>query len=227
MLCSMMQSHPDVLCHHEVFNPEGCYYALPLRNTDFELDSIQERNSNPLAFLNRLWNKNLGHPCVGFKMTLFQQAEILDAVCRDDSVHKIVLTRKATLKTYVSQLIAEESGVWEDYRPNSIATSPKSVFVDYDKLKTSILENRHFYKYLDTAIVGPRSDIQYEALTLKNEQYRLLQEMGLQICELKEQSRRQNPHSLSELIKNKNQLKEIFTSEPDDKALLHELIGQA
>ena len=40
MLCTLLGSHPDVLCHHELFNPTGVYYALELRDTPFDLGTI-------------------------------------------------------------------------------------------------------------------------------------------------------------------------------------------
>ena len=32
MLCTLLGSHRDVLCHHELFNPDGAYYALVLNH---------------------------------------------------------------------------------------------------------------------------------------------------------------------------------------------------
>ena len=40
MLCTLLGSHEDVLCHHELFNPRGVYYALELRDGTFDLGGI-------------------------------------------------------------------------------------------------------------------------------------------------------------------------------------------
>lgn len=40
MLCAILDWHPAVLCHHELFNPTGIYYALPLRDGDFSLGTL-------------------------------------------------------------------------------------------------------------------------------------------------------------------------------------------
>ena len=37
MLCTLLGSHEDVLCHHELFNPRGVFYALELRDGSFDL----------------------------------------------------------------------------------------------------------------------------------------------------------------------------------------------
>jgi hypothetical protein len=49
LLCTLVGSHADVLCHHELFNPGGIYYALPLRNGGFSLGTIEERDADPLG----------------------------------------------------------------------------------------------------------------------------------------------------------------------------------
>ena len=51
MLCTLLGSHRDVLCHHELFNPDGAFYALELRDGSFDLGGIGERDRDPLAFL--------------------------------------------------------------------------------------------------------------------------------------------------------------------------------
>ena len=37
MLCTLLDSHPAILCHHELFNPRGIFYALGLRGAGFAL----------------------------------------------------------------------------------------------------------------------------------------------------------------------------------------------
>ena len=42
-LCTLLDSHPEVLCHHEIFNPEGLHYSLRLRDGSFDLGTVAER----------------------------------------------------------------------------------------------------------------------------------------------------------------------------------------
>ena len=37
MLCTLLGSHPEILCHHEVFNPSGIFYALYYRDGRIDL----------------------------------------------------------------------------------------------------------------------------------------------------------------------------------------------
>src|SRR5580693_4511868 len=90
-LCSLLNSHPEILCHHEVFNPAGIFYALGHRDGTLDLGTIEERDRRPLEFLERLWRAPLGLPCVGFKMTRGQDERVVQAVLEDRGVRKILL----------------------------------------------------------------------------------------------------------------------------------------
>ena len=77
LLCTLLNSHSDVLCHHEIFNPEGIFYAITHRDGSLDLGSIQARDRAPLAFLDRVWQAHEGKACVGFKMTRGQNEQVL------------------------------------------------------------------------------------------------------------------------------------------------------
>lgn len=223
LLCTLLQSHPDVLCHHEIFNPDGIFTALPLRATDSGFGGMAERDADPLGFLERVWINGQGHKSVGFKMTHRQQVEVFNKVCADPDIHKIVLKRRGALKTYVSYLLAERSGIWEDYRDIDTITSPEPVTVDYQKLRAAIDFNEQYYIDLDAIIRGPRTNVIYENLFDADTQRRLLNELGLSHHTLKARSRRQNPQPLSDLIGNRERLAQQLSRSQSDRFLLAEL----
>ncbi len=224
LLCTLLQSHPDVLCHHELYNPSGIFTALPLRGTGFSFGNIAARDADPTGFLKNVWKWDLGHKLVGFKMTHPQQPVILDAVCRDREIFKIILKRRARLKTYVSYKIAERTGVWEDYREHAPqeAGAP-SVSIDYEGLRSAINANMKFYEGIDHIIEGPRIDLLYEDLFDPDEQQKLLKALSLSMRPLKAQSRKQNPYALSSLISNYHQLLMRLSRDEADRELLAEL----
>lgn len=223
LLCTLLQSHPDVLCHHEIFNPGGIFTALPLRGIDFNPGSMMERNADPLGFLERIWINDRGHKVVGFKMTHRQQPQVFNNVCADPDIHKIVLKRRNALRTHVSYLLAERSGIWEDYRDIDITVPPVPVAVDYQKLKAAIDFNKRYYADLDAIIRGPRTNVTYEELFDADTQQRLLNALNLRNHSLRAQSRRQNPQPLSELISNKEWLTQQLSRSQTDRYLLAEL----
>src|SRR5436190_16183182 len=105
-LCSMLNSHPEIICHHELFNPEGIHYALDHRNGELHLGSKAERDHSPLWFLDRLWRAGFGKRVIGFKLNRGQNQEVFRNVVADDKIQKLVLVRKNRIKTFVSEQIA-------------------------------------------------------------------------------------------------------------------------
>ncbi len=222
LLCTMLQSHPNVLCHHEVFNPEGIYVALPLRNSDFSLGTLTQRDANPMQFLASLWSHNLGCTHVGFKMTHKQHLPVFKSVCADPTIHKIVLTRRNQIAVYVSRLIAEKTGIWEDYS-NDKASQVTPVNVNQCSLLEAIRFNESYYADLKKTLVGDVTYAVYEDLFNTDEQARVQAALGLPISPLTARSRKQNPFPLSQLIENFDVLKRQLSRNTNTRSLVSEL----
>jgi LPS sulfotransferase NodH len=211
LLCTLLGSHADVLCHHELFNPSGIYYALPLRDSDFSLGTMDERAADPLAFLARVWDHDLGKRWVGFKMTRGQDRQVLDAVFADATVRVIVLRRANRLKTFVSELRAELTRRWEVYDPADIDAACPRVRVDVRALDAYIAENEAFYAAVDAALArsgSPMLRVTYEHLFRADEQQRILAFLGLPAGAviLSARSVKQNSSDLRDLIENYDEL---------------------
>ncbi len=212
MLCTLLGSHPSVLCHHELFNPAGAYPALELRDSSFELGDPEERDRDPLRFLDRVWLAHLGHSHVGFKMTHRQNQAILSSVLRDRDVRKIVLRRENRLRTFVSRLIAEETGQWEVYDEADLTLPRPRVHVDVPALRQAVAEDEAYYGELETVLDETRQPflgVRYEALVAGGERARLLEFLELPepspAC-LSVRSARQNPAELRDLVVNFTEL---------------------
>jgi hypothetical protein len=214
MLCTLLGSHPDILCHHELFNPDGVFYALELRDGSFELGGIEERDRDPLAFLERAWSADLGHSHVGFKMTDRQNETVLDAVVRDVGVRKIVLERENRIRTFVSKRISEEIDQWEVYREEDLVSERPRVHVDVAALRESIVENEGYYAEMEDSLAAtgqPFLRVSYERVVAGGERRRVLEFLGLPdaahaAATLSMRSVRQNPASLRELVTNFDEL---------------------
>jgi LPS sulfotransferase NodH len=209
MLSSMLNSHPQILCHHELFNPERIRYALQLRNSDFKLaDCIEERNADPLGFLAKAWACDLGMPCTGFKMTHRQNQLIFDTVLADAQVKKIVLKRNNAVKVHVSRLIAEQNDVWEEYgkaQPKKV----NQVAVDLDELQRDIDFNQAYYQQIDDVLSQSKQDylmVEYESLNQLDTQQQLLNYLQLDFQPLTTPSVKQAPTDLRQRIVNFDRL---------------------
>jgi len=212
MLSSQLNSHQDILCHHELYNPNGVFYALNLRETDFSIGgmNLSERDKNPLAFLDQIWENTQGYSHVGFKMTHYQNREVFDAVLADVSILKIVLSRRNIVKTYVSKLIAEQREVWEYYGDEPIKTLKKKVYVDPLGLQADVKYNESFYLDINHRLKETNQNaflINYEAL--KNSNFLpLLSFLGCANQLLEAKSQKQNPEDLIELVENYQELRQ-------------------
>jgi LPS sulfotransferase NodH len=222
LLCTLIDSHPDALCHHELFNPRGIFTALDLRNTATPLHDIAARERDPIAYLAQVWRYARGHACVGFKMTPDQHPEILQAVLEDIGIAKIVLRRDNPLRALVSERIAEITGRWEAYagEGGGQETNPGErprIHVGRDELDEHVRQVQAFYDGLTDVMQrsGQRwLELRYESLFDADEQHRLCDFLGLSPRPLLARSIRQNPEPLERLLDNADALRLSLASTP-------------
>jgi LPS sulfotransferase NodH len=210
-LCTLLNSHPEILCHHEVFNPTRIFYALEHRDGSFDLGTIEERDRAPLEFLEKLWSKSLGYPCVGFKMTRGQNERILAKVLGDPDVRKIVLKRHNRIKTFVSALVAERTGQWEVYSDADLIQHKPKVELKLEDLRRHMSENEAYYEGIDNVLrsTGQKAlKIAYEDLGSAQAHSLLLGYLGVRdsLAPLIARSVKQNPNDLRRLVTNYDEL---------------------
>ena len=151
-LCTVLNSHPDILCHHEIFNPHVIGLARHLQGGDFQLGSMAERESDPVGFLEQVWRTPLGRSAVGFKLCLWQHEAAYHAVLPDPSVRKIVLKRRNRVKSFVSLLLARQTGEWVVYDDHGAPVPRPRVHVDRGELLDNIALHRRYYQQTEQAL---------------------------------------------------------------------------
>lgn len=222
LLCTLIDSHPDALCHHELFNPRGIFTALDLRDTATPLHDIAARERDPVAYLAQVWRYARGHACVGFKMTPDQHPEILHAVLEDSSIAKIVLRRNNPLRALVSERIADITGRWEAYageagRQDIDSIARPRVHIEREELDRHVRQVQAFYDGLTDAMQrsGQRwLELCYESLFDAGEQHRLCDFLRLSRRPLQARSVHQNPEPLERLLDNADALRRSLASTP-------------
>jgi LPS sulfotransferase NodH len=205
LICTLLDSHRDVLCHHEIFNPRGIRYCLRYRNGSLNLGSVGERDAEPLMFLDRVWNTRLSHASVGFKMTRSQNDVVFDHVVHNRDIKKIVLHRRNRIKTYVSEKIAGRLDQWEVYDSSELIRARPKIHVAVDDLRRHITMNDTYYQSLETCLAEnhqPWIRVSYEALWSCDEIQRLLEFLSLPPCPLAFSGIKQNSTDLRHLIQN-------------------------
>lgn len=219
MLCTLLDSHPAILCHHELFNPRGIFCALSLRGRGFAPGSIDERDADPISFLARIWERPEGRRCVGFKLTCGQAEPVLAHVLGDPAVRKIVLRRRNRVKACVSERIAEALDQWEVYDARELDPVRPRVAIDASRLRLHVAESERFYRELEARLEGSGQTflrVDYEELGRPEEQARLLRFLDVDPdgVRLEARSVKQNPRDLREVVANFDALARALDGDP-------------
>lgn len=208
MLCTVLNSHPEILCHHEIFNPHVVGYARHLQDSTFHLGTIEERERDPVEFLTRVWASPLGRRAVGFKLCWRQNELILRTVLGDGDVKKIVLTRKNRIKSFVSLLRARQTGEWVIYRGSEVLKEHHKVRVEPEEFFQTIAYNAEYYAEIERALQSTGQTslwLSYEELFTDEQRRRVLRFLGVSADEapsLKEETLRLTRRQLPELVSN-------------------------
>ena len=226
LLCTLLNSHPEVLCHHELFNPNGIFYALEYRDGSMDLGSMEARDREPLAFLQRVWEHPLGASCVGFKMTRGQNDAVMRALIGDPGVLKILLYRRNRLKTFVSEQLARQTDQWEVYARDQLVTGAPRLHIDVESFRAHCDLNERFYQDIEHALRSGRQrwiEVAYENLLAGSEHVRLLEFLGVgdTRARLTQSSIKQSDTDLRSHIENYREL-ELALEDSEYLAELHD-----
>ena len=129
LLGEMLDTHPEVLCHMEIFNPKSTYLS---RKPHLRIGTKDERDQDPWTFLQRVYEVTDGRRAVGFKLMPDHNNPVLLSVLLNRRVRKIVLHRPNVLQTYVSNCIARQTQQWQLRASNVDLAKPASTKVDID-----------------------------------------------------------------------------------------------
>ena len=194
LLCSRLNSHPEILCHYELFAPNMISYAPnfqkiyggdreisreDLTSGRIGIDTVEGRERSPESFIVKVWQHNFGHKAVGFKVIRGQNQNAVDLLVRDKNVKKILLLRQNKIRCYISRLIVEKTGVWsiskdgfaykngKIQKEENIQISSKKVTVNVDKFNKWSKEYDRYFEQLRQRLVDTNQsfvELTYEDL---------------------------------------------------------------
>ncbi|MBN1121880.1 MAG: glycosyltransferase [Anaerolineae bacterium] len=127
---SLLNSHPGIECHGELYNPNGVW-TRPQKETY----TIEERDADPIRFLEELAAKTLNrNKLFGFKLLAMQNQAVFDYVVSNDEWVIILLDRSNTLLQYASHQRAQSTGVytWQDKQRLQSNTKEVTVKIEFD-----------------------------------------------------------------------------------------------
>lgn len=236
LLCSMLNLHPHILCHHELFHPRNIWYSKDfhsiysqnfsnpvcrqdLVNGKIGIDSIEGRDRNPENFIIKTWQHNYGCQAVGFKLFPNHIPHVAKLLLKDKDVKKILLLRQNKIKSYVSYLIAQETKIWNESIKNQtqgIKRKNNPVTVDVDLLLKWSNEQDKYFAQIRQYLTNHQQcflNLNYEDLVdpyQKLVKSNILEFLGVSIetCYLQETLKKQNQKSIPDLVTNFAQLKQ-------------------
>jgi LPS sulfotransferase NodH len=107
--CSLLDSHPEVCCHQELFRP-GRIWAMPVGPV---VDDDEARSRDPLRWLDAVIAASRAHGprwrAIGFKLHLLQWPSVLEHVLFEPGIAILLLDRADRLAQYASQKIADQT----------------------------------------------------------------------------------------------------------------------
>jgi hypothetical protein len=149
-LCGVLDSHPQVLCHYEVFHPHAVYYAhaFPERRPEF-LRDVARRDADPRGFLDWLYATHYGHAAVGLKLFPGQQPELTADVLADPSIRKLVLRRDNRVRVFLSAKRATAVGKF-----TQLSYDGMRIELDADELQEFCAGYDAYFDEVDRLVAG-------------------------------------------------------------------------
>jgi hypothetical protein len=206
-LCQLLNSHPSILCHGELFNPShfGWTGSDAAKAALASSWTAAARDEDPAAFVESVFADHRGHEAVGFKLLNWHQPGLLWDLARQPRVHKIILRRENRVRAYVSRTRAGLTGWYADriYDHLQVRLEPEELLA---------FANRYdrFYAEMRAATPGsPTMFVSYEHLGEPATQSALVAFLGVRSSDLPLSAtiRRQSSGSLRGAITNFDELR--------------------
>ena len=205
LLCGFLNSHPQIVCFHEVFHRKAIFYG-PNNIGQYDFGTLIERDRNPAKFLAKIYSLQHGFKSVGIKMFDGHNNSVLYALIKNPYIKKIILHRSASLHAFTSLEIAKHTSQYQLIGKNDSAKPAKvCVDVDIEAFKTYVYNRQAFYDRAQRKI-GNQSylDLDYTDIIKRTKVFEnTLGFLGLQASDaMKAIHRKQNPAKLQDRIKN-------------------------
>lgn len=209
-LCTLLDSHPGILCHHELFNPEGIRVSQTYHRQGRTLGDLELREASPLDLLQLAWREAANYEAAGFKINIGQPELVFDEVLDDPDLLKIIIRRRNRIRTFLSERVAEMTGGWESYAYSKKVESPLPIVVKPEELLANVKRNADFYRNIcDRLSQSGQSwlEVEYEQLATPEQRRRVLAYLGVDTGQsLQTATRKINAGGLQSMISNFTEL---------------------
>lgn len=208
-LIEMLNFHPNLKCHGELFAPKGIYYRGNYRWLNKRSDFWTKlRDWFPLCSLRFFQFSLLSSRVVGFKLFDEHSQWVRQFVLSREETKKILLLRRNFLRAEISLQIAKKTDAWVQFSNNQerekIVFDVVGFWEHLGSVRKFEEEVEEFLKSTGQSYVK----LFYEDINgadLGKKMMEIVRFLGLDVYEFQEKQvrlRKQNPHSIRELVTN-------------------------
>ncbi|MGE0372706.1 MAG: sulfotransferase [Gammaproteobacteria bacterium] len=217
LLCGMLNSHPRVTCFHELFHANGIYYG-PANNGRFDFGTIDDRDSRPHEFIQKIYGADAASKAIGFKIFQGHNDRVLNFLLDHPEIRKIVLKRDNLLFSYTSALVARSTQKWQQVGDSPSAATGK-VHVDPAEFIRYAKKISGFYTAVEDRLETKKFlALEYTDLLAReaviNELLEFIGLGGEPVSKLEKLHRKQNANRLVDRISNYHDLKTALRATP-------------
>ena len=227
LLTSYLQSHPEILCHGEIYAREhvrdilGIYNKLQRENPEYGEALRNYRDNHPLAFLYKIALDRQARKVVGFKLKHDElvrpyMKQTRDLIQKDTDIKIIHLRRENLLERYLSWYIVNHvTGITMRVKGQSL---PKidQVKLDPNQCQENFEQTEKRYDFFKQIFIDhPVLEVTYEELISEQKQQKLseIQEfLGVKHIDLSSKLIKVTQKDVSETIENYGELRDFFSN---------------
>jgi Sulfotransferase family len=230
LLRTSLSSHPDIVCHGEVFKtgrspyalPDG-YWAFSRRSRFARVKAFFRPRASTAEFLHHVFDRPECH-AVGFKLMLShcKSRPYLWQQVSDHVAAVVLMTRKNVLKTLVSRRAAAKSGVYHvsaslpvktavrDWSGEAVSLDVATLLQDLDDIAAEPDEWRRLIGGSDSLEVTYEDYVECQP----DWNSRVLGFLDVRALPLHSDLKKVNPDSLRALVANYDQVAQVLRQSP-------------
>jgi len=165
------------------------------------------KNRTPLRFLDQIFDQEAA--TIGFKIFVNQDNKTMNYLIDEPSIKKVILERKSRLRSFVSEQIAVQSGVWD--RLEGEAPRLNKIMVDLSDLAAYQEKIDHLLNTWENRLKNTWQEhlrLSYEELTDQFPTQKIGEYIGAKInrLDVEVDQKKQNPFLLRDIVINYEEL---------------------
>ena len=217
-LISLLNSHPAIVCHGELFHGVAIYSKLrrwPELSTADKFVALLARNIAPRRFLNdHISQSRDAWPranAIGFKHFPFNSRRVLRYISRSQAYEVIYLKRNNTVLQYASDRTARKTNIWLSKASRRHYRKAESVRFSMRDFSRYVARLDHYDKVVRSALRGKSFlEIAYEDM---DPLLPVIQErLGVEALKLRSRMQKQGPDDWVERFSNPDRVLKALKS---------------